>query len=319
MTLAALAALAALVAVAGTELAVLASGAPHADLTSEQQLPPLFSQGVARVPDGWIVSGTNALARLDDRLQQTRIAFPAIPPAWTSRGFDHIGDVDVVGDYVYAPFEQPDYAKGVQATARYDANTLAFVDALELHQHENSFVSVDLKTMIAYSMDRFDGDALVRYDVAKHWKPLAPLRMSETVRRVQGADVADGAVWLSTDDATGGMYRVDLRSGHVEAIGSSGHVDGEGEGIDATRLPGSLLHVLTVDVALVPVWLDHFAVTAPQGTSTSRAASRAGTHSKARDSGSNPAVFLFGALGIAVLSVAGLIVAVKRSRRAGRA
>jgi hypothetical protein len=59
----------------------------------------------------------------------------------------------------------------------------------------------------------WSGRELLRYDINAGWKPLPPLRMSQFVDRVQGADLAQGAVWLSTDDARKGLYRVDLASG----------------------------------------------------------------------------------------------------------
>ena len=126
------------------------------------------------MPGGWIFSGTNSLWKTDDNLKELAHIGPAIPAAWAAKGFNHVGDIDVVGKYVYAPFEQPDYAKGQQATARYDASTLRFVDAVLLPQNENSFVTVDPSSMTAYSMKHFDGDTLLRYDVAHGWKPLAP-------------------------------------------------------------------------------------------------------------------------------------------------
>jgi hypothetical protein len=214
-----------------------------------------YRQGVARVDDGWVFSSNNALFRNDDQFVETLAVGPAIPPAPAARGFNHIGDVDVVGDIVYAPFEQPDYSLGTQAMARYDATTLAFMDAVDVKQHHNSFVTVDPDTGIAYSMDEFGGQALLRYDTRRDWKRLAPLAMSTNVDRVQGGDVFNGAVWLSTDDATDGVYRVDLRTGRVISLGSIGRVDGEGEGIDATPLPSGDLHVLSADVAIVPVRL----------------------------------------------------------------
>ena len=240
--------------------AAAAAAAPQARLTSEAQLDPVYNQGIARAKDGWVLSGTRVLARVDDRLQDTNRVTDAIPADWAARGFDHIGDVDVAGRYVYAPYEQPDYERGEQAIARYDAKTLAFVDAVTVPQHEASFVTVDPKTMIAYSMDRFGGDALLRYDVRKGWKQLTPVRMSQFVDRVQGGDVVAGAVWLSTDDDANGLYRVALPGGRVEPLGNAGHVDGEGEGIDATKLRTGRLHVLTVDVMVTPVWLGNLAV-----------------------------------------------------------
>lgn len=240
---------------------VSAAAAPQARLTSETQLDPVYNQGIARAKSGWVLSGTRVLALTDDRLQDTKRVADAIPPDWAARGYNHIGDIDVVGRYVYAPYEQPDYERGEQAIARYDSRTLAFVDAVTVPQHEASFITVDPKTMIAYSMDRFGGDALLRYDVRKRWKPLAPVHMSQFVDRVQGGDVAAGVMWLSTDDDGNTLYRVTLRGGRVEALGSAGHVDGEGEGIDATKVGNDRLHVLTVDVNISPVWLGNLAVT----------------------------------------------------------
>jgi hypothetical protein len=79
----------------------------------------------------------------------------------------------------------------------YDATTLAYETGVTVAQHENSFVTVD--KVVAYTMDRFGGDALLR------------------------------------------------------ALGSIGHVDGEGEGIDASPTPTGALHVLSIDVNVVPV------------------------------------------------------------------
>lgn len=229
---------------------------------SEQAVDPLYAQGVARVPNGWIFSGTDTLTRTDDALHVVKRIGPAVPPAWAARGFNHVGDIDVVGRYVYAPFEQPDYTKGFQATARYDRETLRFVDAIQLPQHENSFVTIDPKTTTAFSMDHFDGNALLRYDVARGWKPLPPLRLSTTLHHTQGADILDGVIWISTSDPQNDLYGVDLRTGRVRADGSMGHTGGagEGEGLDATALASGEVHTVCVDPKITPVWFEHFRI-----------------------------------------------------------
>jgi hypothetical protein len=226
-----------------------------ATVVGETVVSSAYRQGVAKTADGWIFSLNNALFRTDDALTEQATLTNAIPAAYARRGFNHIGDIDVVGDVIFAPFEQPDYQRGVQVTARYDARTLAFIDARDVPQHQNSFVTVDPRTGIAYSMDEFGGKALVRYDTRHGWKRLPPLRMSQFVDKVQGGDAVGDAVWLSTDDKIDGVYRVDLHTGAVQSLGSIGHVDGEGEGIDATPLPRGDLHVLSADVALVPMRL----------------------------------------------------------------
>jgi hypothetical protein len=229
--------------------------APVARVVKETEVDPRYRQGLARVEGGWIFSVNNGVFRTDDALRQTSNLVPAIPAEWAARGFDHIGDIDVEDGVVYAPLEQPDYERGQQAMLTFDAATFEYTGGLDVTQHHNSFVAVDPTTDIAYSMDRFGGDALVRYDVAHDWRRLAPLALSRLVDRVQGGDVHAGAMWLSTDDATDGVYRVDLETGRVEALGSVGHADGEGEGIDASPTAQGDLHVLSIDVKVTPVRL----------------------------------------------------------------
>ncbi|HEY8217600.1 MAG TPA: hypothetical protein VIH82_10725 [Acidimicrobiia bacterium] len=261
-------------AAATIALVVALGPSPKATLRSEQKINGGYNQGIARIDSGWIVSGTFVLVRMNDELRVTKSLSQPIPVALRVKGYNHVGDIDVVDKYIYAPLEQPDFEKGEQITACYDAKTLKFVDSVTLAQHENSFVTVDPKTMTAYSMDHFGGDALLRYDVRNGWAPLPPLAMSQFVDKVQGADVARGAVWLSTCSRPGSsttssecdpaptneLFRVDLATGAVVDLGSAGHVGGEGEGIDATRLRSGALHTLTVDAKLTRVWLGHFGI-----------------------------------------------------------
>jgi hypothetical protein len=263
---------------------VPAAGASTLVLRSEQSLPALYNQGIARVADGWIISGTNSpvpatdvLARTDEAFSVLAVNPAAIPPEWRAQGYSHIGDIDVVGDVVYAPFEQPDYEQGRQVTARYDAASLQFIDAVVLPQHENSFVAVDASTMTAYSMDRFDGDTLLRYDIAAGWKPLAALQLSELLHHTQGASIADGALWLSTSDEKNRLYRIDLATGHVDLLGEHGHPGGEGEGIAVVPLATGYLHTMVIDPDHTSVWVEHFDLaTGPPATPGGPAPTTAG-------------------------------------------
>jgi hypothetical protein len=227
---------------------------------SQHTIPVRFNQGVARVAGGWILSGTDTLARVDDSLHVVVEHPSPIPPEWRARGYNHVGDVDVVGDVLYAPYEQPDYGLGRQATARYDARTLTFIDAVELPQHENSFVAVDSTTNVAWSMDHFDGDSLLRYQVPA-WTPLPPLKMSVTLHHTQGAGVARGAVWVSTSDSANDVYRVDVGSGRVDRVGTLGK-GGEGEGLDATALSSGSLHAVRIITGTTDVLFEHLGVPA---------------------------------------------------------
>jgi hypothetical protein len=234
-------------------------------LHSKDEIPVFFNQGIARIRGGWILTGTlsplpktDVIVRTDEQFNVVERSDAAIPDEWRAQGYVHIGDIDVVGNIVYAPFEQPDYSKGHQVTARYDARTLRFLDAVELDQNENSFVAVDPKPRIAYSMDNFDGDALLRYDVAHKWKPLRPLKLSMPLEHTQGASIADGAIWISTSDAHNDIYRVDMETGHVDLVAQITDPPGEGEGIAVAPLPSGYLHALVLDPDMTKVWVEHF-------------------------------------------------------------
>jgi hypothetical protein len=230
-------------------------------LAGTDEVEPGYAQGIAPEGDGWILSGTSALAHATEVGAVVTKVTPVIPADWAARGYNHVGDVDVVGDTLYVPFEQSDYERGEQAMARYDATTLRFLDATPVHQHHNSFVAVDPARRIAYSTDWFDDDALLRYDLAHHWKRLPPLRLRRSLGHIQGGAVGGGQFFVSTDDERNGVYGVDLRTGAVRFLGSTGHGAGEGEGIAyAKRSDGAELHTVTADVRIVPVYVDHWVI-----------------------------------------------------------
>jgi hypothetical protein len=224
-------------------------------VVSQQKIPTRFNQGVAHVAGGWIFSGTDVLGRVDERLKVVAEHDSPIPTEWAAKGYNHVGDVDVVNGVLYVPFEQPDYNAGRQATARFDPATLSFVDAVELPQHENSFVAVDGSTMTAYTMDHFDGDTLLRYQLPA-WTPLPPLHMSTTLHHTQGGAVTRGVIWISTSDDGNHVYRVDIGSGRVDRIASLGAA-GEGEGIDATATAAGQLHVARNVTGTLDVLFEH--------------------------------------------------------------
>lgn len=223
----------------------------------DHEVAPIYRQGLARTADGWLFSTNNAFFRTDPFFVEHTKVEGVIPEALAAEGFDHVGDVDIdiAGGILWAPLERPDRESG-QVIARYDAATLEFVGSDAVPQHHASFVAA--ADDVVYSMDEFDtDDTIVRYRwTGSALEPLDPLPLSRALSRVQGGDVADGALWLSTDDEQNGVYRVDLATGEVTDLGSAGRVAGEGEGIDAANLPDSgLLRVLVADEQLVPMWV----------------------------------------------------------------
>ncbi|HEV7721686.1 MAG TPA: hypothetical protein VGO60_10395 [Iamia sp.] len=230
-------------------------------ITEEVEVDGLYRQGLARLDDGWIFTSQWSLHRTDEDLTVVVEDRDAMPDDLKALGYDHIGDPDVFDDVLWVPLESPaGKDTGEQLTARFDLETLAYVDSFPVAQHHNAFVAIDDEGVV-WSTDEFSDDTLVRYTVeGTTVTPLEPLVMDRTVERIQGADIAEGALWLATDDDHNGVYRVDLGTGEVQDLGSMGRIPGEGEGIDATDLPSGLLHTLVADEATVPMYLVHMSV-----------------------------------------------------------
>jgi len=232
-----------------------------ATVSAEHMVNPGLRQGLARGDGGvgWVLSTNNALYRTDDDFVATAPPGdkldPAIPDSLATKTYDHIGDIDIADGVLWAPIEKDDKESGEQVLARYDARTLAFRDSFVVPQHHAAFVTIDSDGVL-YSADEFGDDTLQRYRVVgASLEKLAPLEMSQKVDRIQGGDIASGAIWLSTDDDHDGLYRVDLATGQVQDVGAAGHADGEGEGDDAQPGPGDgvTLAVLAADAKLVPM------------------------------------------------------------------
>lgn len=242
--------------------------------TGDTVVNPGYRQGVAHLDDGgWIFSGTTVLARVDAALEQQVADTTAVPDEFVPDGYEHIGDVDVADGVLYVPLEQPEYQRDTQIMACFDPETLTMTGSQEVAQRHNSFITVDGDR--AYSMKGFSGDQILVYELGDGctFEPLEPIQMSVRLDKVQGADVAAGALWLATDDPERAMFRVDLETGAVSRIGAMSNVapEGEGEGIDATTTDEGLLHVVNI-VDTLDVRFEHFDVTDGDGQTVAAAA-----------------------------------------------
>jgi hypothetical protein len=238
-----------------TEAAVSTTVVPMFDAVGETEVDGNFRQGLARSGEGWIFTTNSTIYRTGEDFAETAAHHDAIPPDLAAEGYDHLGDGDVADGMIWIPVERPAKDEARQVTARYDEETLEVVDWVEVAQHHNAFVTVDDEGVV-YSADEFGDDTIVRYRIVDgEVEQLDPLPLSRFVDRIQGGDVAGGALWLSTDDERNGVYRVDLGTGEVTEVGSPGHVEGEGEGIDATDGDPATLQVLVADEAIVPMWV----------------------------------------------------------------
>jgi hypothetical protein len=94
--------------------------------------------------------------------------------------------------------------------------------------------------------------------VRNQWAPLPPLKLSMTLHHTQGADVADGAVWISTSDPTNDVFRVDQKTGTTTLAGTLGHTGAEGEGFDATPTKAGRFTAVINDLQHGKVYVGHY-------------------------------------------------------------
>ena len=233
----------------------------RSQVLAEHEVNPAYRQGLATDPgtQGWVLSTNNGLWRTDGMFQghsaPSDKADLIIPAQLAQQGYNHVGDIDITGDVLWAPIEKDDKDSGQQVIARFDAATFRFIDSFVVPQHHASFVTVSPDLTVC-STDGFDDDTILRYRfTGSALEPIEPVHMSRKIERIQGGDLAGGALWISTDDERNGLYRVDLDTGVVQSIGSMGYADGEGEGIDAQpSADGSVaLAALSIDAKLIPV------------------------------------------------------------------
>ena len=63
--------------------------------------------------------------RVNERMRPKKTVPLPIPTELRVQGYNHVGDIDVVGRHVVRGFlEQPDYEQGEQIAALYDVRTL---------------------------------------------------------------------------------------------------------------------------------------------------------------------------------------------------
>ena len=234
--------------------------AEKAVVVRESTVGVLYRQGVARLENGWVFSFNHGLFVTDDDFVQTKQLFPAIPPEWRGRGFNHIGDIDVEAGVVYAALEQPD-TRRPPGDARPTTRTRSPIPVATTSRSTTTRSSPSIPRGTSRTPWMSSEDAR------------CPVRRPSRMEAVGAAPDVDErgplprrrplprAAWLSTDDTIDGVYRVDLHTGAVQPLGSIGRVDGEGEGIDATPTRDGDLHVLTIDVNIVPVRLIDLKVT----------------------------------------------------------
>jgi hypothetical protein len=210
-------------------------------------------QGVTTDGSAWIFNSNLGLLRteLDGKTVKARNAV-AIPPEISAQGGDHIGDISYNNGIIYAPIED---GKNYQHPyiALFDANTLKYTGTsyalpLELHPGGVPWVAVDAARGQVYTAQWSNAPVLNVFSLDDmHLIKTVPL--TQSIDRIQGAEMYNGYLYASTDNKTQTVYRIDPDTGSVSTAFDRNLPKGtEAQGIAVLPTAnGAVLHILDVD------------------------------------------------------------------------
>ncbi|MEK4351519.1 hypothetical protein MKX41_11780 [Paenibacillus sp. FSL R5-0475] len=222
-------------------------------------------QGVATDGNSWIFNSSYGLLRtgLDGKSVKARNEL-AIPLEIASQGGDHIGDISYYNGKIYAPIED---GKNYQHPyiALYDVNTLKYTGTsyalpLNLHIGGVPWVAVDAARGQVYTA-QWSNASVLNVLSLDDMHVITTIPLSQSVDRIQGAEVYNGVLYASTDNATQTVYQIDPETGNVSVAFDRNLPSGtEAQGIAVLpTADGAQLHILDVGSNRISVNFRHYA------------------------------------------------------------
>jgi len=171
------------------------------------------TQGAAWDGAGWLFSWELGLSRTDAAYDVIAKAPAAIPAAmYLQYGTNHIGDIDVLDQTLYAPMEDgPAYAH--PRVGFYDAQSLSFRSSVALDhalqpdgvpwvaQWNGQLVSSAWNPAPSINLYGMDGS------------PLRTIPLRPALGRIQGAKVVNGMLYAALDTTPKAVFKVVLETG----------------------------------------------------------------------------------------------------------
>jgi PEP-CTERM motif len=165
-----------------------------------------------------------------------------IPASLSSLGYDHIGDIDYANGLIYASLDDsqttPHYDQ--PAIAVFDASTLAYTGTVytlnppDGHVDVASWVAVDAKDNLAYGMAYNSATEMAVYNLTD-FSFVKYVQLSSPLDQVQGGKIFGDWMYMSSNDDSRSVYRVNLLDGTVEDLFSVKQpYDQEVEGLSVT-------------------------------------------------------------------------------------
>lgn len=183
-------------------------------------------------------------------------------------GLAHIGGISYskADNCIYAGLEDSKVWE-YPIVAVYDADTLKFTGRYyildkALHTRGLPWVAVDNDRGLLITLDHSKkANELIFYDIADNMKYIGSVKLSETVRSIQGAEMYGGMLYAATNDDTQAVYKIDPKSGEVSKYFDRNLTKGsEGEGITVLETAdGAVFHAIDMGPLFINAFIRHYA------------------------------------------------------------
>ena len=183
-------------------------------------------------------------------------------------GLAHIGGISYLqaDNCIYAGLEDSQVWE-YPVVAVYDADTLKFTGRYyildkALHTRGLPWVAVDNDRGLLITLDHSKkANELIFYDIADNMKYVGSVKLSETVRSIQGAEMYGGMLYAATNDDTQAVYKIDPKSGEVSKYFDRNLTKGsEGEGITVLETAdGAVFHAIDMGPLFINAFIRHYA------------------------------------------------------------
>ena len=183
-------------------------------------------------------------------------------------GLAHIGGISYskADNCIYAGLEDSKVWE-YPIVAVYDADTLKFTGRYyildkALHTRGLPWVAVDNDRGLLITLDHSKkANELIFYDIADNMKYVGSVKLSETGRSIQGAEMYGGMLYAATNDDTQAVYKIDPKSGEVSKYFDRNLTKGsEGEGITVLETAdGAVFHAIDMGPLFINAFIRHYA------------------------------------------------------------
>ncbi|MGN0568346.1 MAG: hypothetical protein ACI4JR_07140 [Acutalibacteraceae bacterium] len=225
------------------------------------------AQGVTTDGEYFYFSGNFFLTKMTaDMTQTVEQNLFAIPPQLLKLGCNHIGGISYFDGKIYAAVEDGDEYLHPHIVI-YDAETLQFTGEYyelpqSLHKDGVPWCAVDAERGVLYTAEWNKAEVLNVFSL-DGMKLLKTIPLSQKLDRIQGAEVYDGILYLSSDLKTDEkpVFAANPETGEV----TTAFIRNVGEGVEAegmTVMPmedGSLFHVMDIGNLRLNMSFKHYA------------------------------------------------------------